>query len=39
MAYERGRSRSEKSMEFAKQFDVETVWQEYWQPYLDKVFG
>ena len=33
------REQSEKSIEFAKQFDVETVWQNHWQPYLDKVFG
>jgi IS1 family transposase len=39
MAYERGRDKSEKSIEFAKQFDVERVWTDYWQPYLDKVFG
>jgi glycosyltransferase involved in cell wall biosynthesis len=39
MAYERGREKSEKSIEFAKQFDVETVWTNHWQPYLDKVFG
>lgn len=39
MAYERGRDKSEKSIEFAKQFDVETVWTDHWQPYLDKVFG
>lgn len=39
MAYERGRGRSEKSVEFAKQFDVDTVWENHWQPYLDKVFA
>ena len=38
MAYDRGRKTSEKSIEFAKQFDVEAVWKNYWQPYLDKVF-
>lgn len=38
LAYERGRKRSEASIEFAKQFDVETVWQNHWEPFLDKVF-
>lgn len=34
LAYARGRKRSEASIEFAKQFDVETVWQKYWEPFL-----
>lgn len=39
MAYDRGRERSQTAIDFAQQFDVETVWQDSWQPYLDKVFG
>jgi glycosyltransferase involved in cell wall biosynthesis len=39
MAYNRGKERSQVSIDFAKKFDVETVWTDYWQPYLDKVFG
>lgn len=39
MAYDRGRERSQTAIDFAKQFDVEAVWQNSWQPYLDKVFG
>ncbi len=38
-AYQRGRGRSQASIDFAKQFDVETVWQNNWQPYLKSVFG
>ena len=37
-AYARGRKRSESSIEFAKAFDVEAVWQNNWQPYLQSVF-
>lgn len=36
-AYERGRGRSEASVQFAKQFDTETVWQEHWLPVLQKL--
>jgi glycosyltransferase involved in cell wall biosynthesis len=28
------RGHSEASVEFAKQFDADTVWREYWQPFL-----
>jgi len=34
LAYARGRQRSEVSIQFAKQFDVETVWQKHWEPFL-----
>lgn len=39
LAYKEGRGRSEKAIEFAKQFDVENVWANNWQPYFKKVFG
>ena len=39
LAYKEGRGRSEKAIEFAKQFDVENVWTNNWQPYFKKVFG
>lgn len=38
-AYAEGKTRSEKSVEFAKQFDVETVWKNGWMPLLRKKFG
>jgi glycosyltransferase involved in cell wall biosynthesis len=31
--------KSEKSVEFAKQFDVETVWDEHWLPVWKKLLG
>lgn len=36
-AYEAPRGVSDVSVEFAKQFDVETVWQNYWLPVLEKL--
>lgn len=36
-AYERPRGRSEKALEFAKGFNAEHVWQEFWQPVLKKL--
>jgi glycosyltransferase involved in cell wall biosynthesis len=36
-AYEAPRGVSEASVEFAKQFDVETVWEKYWLPVLKKL--
>lgn len=38
-AYAEGKKRSEKSVEFAKQFDVEKVWKEGWMPLLRKKYG
>ncbi len=35
-AYERGRGRSEASIQFAKAFDVETVWKSHWEPFLQQ---
>jgi hypothetical protein len=37
LAYEAGRGRSQVAMDFAKQFDVETVWEKYWVPVLKKL--
>lgn len=37
MAYERGRGRSQASIDFAAQFDVEKVWQENWEPFLESM--
>lgn len=37
LAYQRGRNRSQASIDFAAKFDVDTVWNNYWEPYLDKV--
>jgi hypothetical protein len=39
LAYERGRGRSQASIDFAKQFDTETVWQEHWLPLLSKLLN
>jgi glycosyltransferase involved in cell wall biosynthesis len=36
-AYDK-RGHSDQAVEFAKQFDVETVWQNYWMPFLKKLF-
>lgn len=36
-AYEADRGRSQVSIDFAKQFDVETVWQNHWLPVLRKL--
>ena len=36
-AYNAPRERSLKSIQFAKQFDVETVWDKYWLPTLGKL--
>jgi hypothetical protein len=36
-AYDAGKGRSTKAVEFAKQFDVEKVWQENWLPVLDRL--
>ena len=36
-AYEAPRGVSEVSVEFAKQFDVETVWEKHWLPVLEKL--
>ena len=36
LAYERGRQRSENSIKFAKTFDVETVWKNHWEPFLQE---
>lgn len=38
-AYEAPRERSKVSMEFAKQFDVDTVWEQHWIPTLQKILG
>jgi hypothetical protein len=37
-AYQRGRGRSEKAIEFAKAYNADTVFNEYWKPAL-KVLG
>lgn len=38
-AYKAGGGVSTASVEFAKQFDVETVWAQYWQPFLKRVLS
>ncbi len=38
-AYEAPRTRSQVSIDFAKQFDVETVWTEHWIPVLKKLLA
>lgn len=35
MAYEAERGTSQAALDFAKQFDVEAVWQNYWMPFLE----
>lgn len=37
LAYERGRGRSQVAIDFAQQFEVETVWEKYWIPVLKKL--
>jgi glycosyltransferase involved in cell wall biosynthesis len=37
-AYSKGKGRSQVAIDFAKDFDVETVWDKYWMPILKKVF-
>jgi glycosyltransferase involved in cell wall biosynthesis len=37
LAYEAGRGRSQVAIDFAQQFDVETVWEKYWVPVLKKL--
>jgi hypothetical protein len=39
LAYEAERGVSTESVKFAKQFDVETVWNWYWLPFLRERFG
>lgn len=36
-AYEAPRGRSQVAIDFAKQFDVDTVWDTYWMPVLQKI--
>lgn len=36
-AYNRGKGRSKKAIDFAKQFDHEAVWQKNWMPVLTKL--
>lgn len=38
-AYKSGGGHSEKSAQFAKQFDVETVWNKHWIPALEKLLS
>ena len=38
-AYKAPRERSQVSIDFASQFDVETVWETYWKPALDILFA
>jgi glycosyltransferase involved in cell wall biosynthesis len=33
-AYAKGRSRSQEQINHAKQYDADTVWEQYWRPYL-----
>jgi hypothetical protein len=33
LAYDAERGTSESAIEFAKQFDVEKVWNDYWLPF------
>jgi glycosyltransferase involved in cell wall biosynthesis len=36
-AYERGKDKSDKAIEFAKQYDHDVVWNKYWTPALKKL--
>jgi hypothetical protein len=36
-AYNKGKSRSEESVDFASNFDVEKIWRENWMPTLKKL--
>jgi glycosyltransferase involved in cell wall biosynthesis len=38
-AYSEGKGRSQASIDFASQFDVDVVWDKYWAPILSRVFG
>jgi len=38
-AYAAGKTKSEASVKFAKQFDVETVWRDHWMPLLREHFN
>jgi glycosyltransferase involved in cell wall biosynthesis len=38
-AYNRGKGRSEKAIDFAKKFDHEVVWQNNWMPVLKKLLA
>ena len=37
-AYKLGKGRSQIAIDFAKQFEVETVWEKYWKPILERTF-
>jgi hypothetical protein len=39
LAYQTGGGHSEKSREFALQFDADKVWDEKWLPFWRKVFA
>jgi glycosyltransferase involved in cell wall biosynthesis len=39
LSYDAPRGRSQVCIDFAQQFDVETVWQEHWIPALDKLLA
>jgi glycosyltransferase involved in cell wall biosynthesis len=39
VAYDKSRERSQVSIDFAKDFDVETVWKTHWTPALKKLFA
>jgi glycosyltransferase involved in cell wall biosynthesis len=39
LAYEAPRGKSQASIDFARQFDVETVWNWYWMPLLREYFN
>jgi hypothetical protein len=36
-AYERGKGKSDKAVEFAQQYDHDFVWNKYWTPALKKL--
>jgi glycosyltransferase involved in cell wall biosynthesis len=38
-AYQVGKGRSQVAVDFASQFEVETVWKNHWKPILQKTFG
>jgi glycosyltransferase involved in cell wall biosynthesis len=37
-AYNRGRGTSQKSVDFAKQYDADLVYEKHWKPTLDSIF-
>jgi hypothetical protein len=39
LAYEKGKSKSQVCIDFAKDYDVENVWRKYWLPTINKLLA